>query len=73
MSCRRQSKRAARNAVEQFFREQFGEVPHGYRLHHDGETSWCFYILPDDTTSYVHHDLRIEWYGTSWEPGSSVD
>jgi hypothetical protein len=29
-------------------------------------------VLPedaDDSTSYVHNDLRIEWCGTSWEPG----
>lgn len=33
----------------------------------DGD-GWAFYVLPDDTTSYVHADLTIEWYGTAWCP-----
>jgi hypothetical protein len=29
---------------------------------------WAFALLESDATSYVHQDLSIEWYGTSWTP-----
>ena len=34
-----------------------------------GDRSFSFWILPDDTTSYVHPDGKIEWYGTQWGDG----
>lgn len=30
--------------------------------------SWAFWILDNDTTSYLHEDGRIEWLGTGWYP-----
>lgn len=33
------------------------------RLVEDGEDGWAWWIFDDDTTSYVHHDLTVEWYG----------
>jgi hypothetical protein len=59
----------AQCVIERFFQDKLGEVPPYYRLIHDGDDSWSFWILDDDTTSYVHHDLKIEWLGTAWEPG----
>ena len=45
----------------------------------DGEECWAFWVYPeelppgaDDTTSYVHADLSIEWYGTSWVPSQEA-
>lgn len=67
---KRPRKRDAQRAIGKFFQGQFGEVPPYYQLSADGEISWSFWILDDDTTSYVHHDLQIEWYGTSYVPGA---
>lgn len=44
-----------------------------YRLAEDGEDGWSFFVFFEDTTSYVHHDLKIEWYGTVFEPGKDMD
>lgn len=30
--------------------------------------SWAFWVLENDTTSYLQEDGRIQWYGTEWEP-----
>ena len=30
----------------------------------DGD-GWAFWLHPDDTTSYLHADLRVEWYGST--------
>jgi len=62
----RASEENAREAIDQFLLSIFGEVPY-YDLDADGERCWSFWILEEDTTSYVHPDLTIEWYGTSWE------
>ncbi len=61
----RASEESARNAIDDFLFQQFGEVP-GYSIDADGERCWSFWIIDEDTTSYVHPDLRIEWYGTAW-------
>ena len=29
----------------------------------DGD-GWAFWLHPDDTTSYLHADLLVEWYGS---------
>jgi len=64
----RPTRAAAENAVRAFLNEsELGEAE--FTLVEDGETGWAFYLLKDDTTSYVHEDLSIEWYGTGWEPG----
>ena len=33
----------------------------------DGD-GWAFWIREEDTTSYVHSNLLIEWCGTGWVP-----
>ena len=40
--------------------------PH-FSLVEDGDTSWAFWINDEDSTSYFHHDLKIEWCGTSFD------
>ncbi len=39
-----------------------------YNVVPDGDHCWAFWILYEDTTSYVHPDLRIEWLGTLYDP-----
>lgn len=48
--------------------EHFAECSDGL-LHNDGDDGYAFWLIPSDTTSYVHADLTIEWYGTSWPEG----
>lgn len=36
-----------------------------FEMHPDG-SGWQFWVREEDTTSYVHHNLGIEWYGTGW-------
>ena len=60
----RPSREAAEKAVEQFLDRVLPDCSHSPRLIEDGDDSWAFWIEDDDTTSYVHHDLTIEWYGT---------
>ena len=61
----RANESAARAAIDTLLEQQLGEVP-PYDLDADGERCWSFWVLEEDTTSYVHPDLRIEWYGTEW-------
>lgn len=73
---RRPSEEAARTAIEAYLDHAApGWDVHGYKLIPDGdETSasnkcgWAFWIFEDDTTSYVHENLHIEWYGTAFDP-----
>ncbi|WP_371436301.1 hypothetical protein [Polaromonas sp.] len=51
--------------VEAYLAEVAPDYP-TYRLCEDGETGWAFWIDPRDTTSYVHSDGLIEWYGSAW-------
>ena len=60
----RPSEEAARSAVEAWLNEVAPGYP-DYSLHEDGD-GWCFYIAERDTTSYLNHDLTVEWYGTGW-------
>jgi len=42
-------------------------VPEGHELHSPaGECGWAFWLLSDDTTSYLHEDFTVEWYGTAY-------
>jgi hypothetical protein len=61
----------AENAIGEFIIKTVGMGP-WYELHEDGN-GWQFWILESDTTSYLHADMSIEWYGTSWEPGCEDD
>jgi hypothetical protein len=58
-------------AVDSFLEEKLGAVPPHYTLSEDGDVGWAFWIRHEDTTSYLHPDMRIEWYGTSYAPGSN--
>lgn len=56
----------AEAAVSSFLEGKFGEVPR-FEMIEDGEHGYAFWLDREDTTSYVHHDLKIEWYGTEIE------
>lgn len=65
-----------RAAIDTFLQDVLGAIP-CYDLEEqggNGSACWAFWVLQDDTTSYVHPpdavwpDYRIEWYGTMWEP-----
>lgn len=71
---RRPPEPAARAAIEAWLDEHAPGYL-GYSMCEDGDDDaaegkcgWAFWILDDDTTSYVREDLSIEWYGTSFEP-----
>jgi hypothetical protein len=44
-----------------------------YMLEEDGDDGWAFWIAPQDTTSYIGPDLRIQWAGTGWPDTCSYD
>ena len=58
----------ARKIIRKWLKEEYpGEDP-PFNLIEDGDSHWAFWILPDDTTSYLHPDGLVEWYGSAWEP-----
>jgi hypothetical protein len=61
----RPTEEAARAAIEAWLAEHAPGYP-DYSLCEDGDDGWAFWIAEQDTTSYLHHDMRIEWYGTGW-------
>ena len=74
----RPSREQAEQAITEFLEAKLGAVP-CFGMVEEGEENWAFWIYPeelppeaDDTTSYVHADLSIEWYGTSWVPGQEA-
>lgn len=76
---RRPTEEKAREAVETFLEDVLGNVP-DFTLAEDGDATsapgkcgWAFWVRHTDTTSYIHEDLSIEWYGTSWTAGDSLD
>jgi hypothetical protein len=64
----RPSEEQAEEVISTFLEAKLGSVPY-FILAEDGLDTWSFWIKEDDTTSYLHSNLRVEWYGTSWEPG----
>lgn len=70
LSCNMDKKRPTQEEVElaisKFLAQQFSTPP-SFSLCEDGETSWAFWILEDDPTSYINHDLKIEWCGSNWD------
>lgn len=62
---KRPTEKQARKAIEAWLDEYAPGYP-TYGLCKDGEGSWAFWIVDQDTTSYLKHDLSIEWYGTGW-------
>lgn len=76
---RRPTEAAARAAIEAWLSEYAPGYP-DYSLWEDGDESvapnkcgWGFCVSPHDSTSYVHEDLRIEWYGTGWPESLTYD
>lgn len=78
----RPSHMQAKQVISDFLQVKLGAVPR-FGMVEDGDEGddpqkigWAFWVYPEelplgtsDTTSYVHADLSIEWYGTSWESG----
>lgn len=71
---RRPSEEAARAAIEDFLLEEGYPKDIHFRMVEDGDEDsapnkcgWAFWILQEDTTSYLHEDLKIEWYGSGWQ------
>ncbi len=56
----------AEAAIESFLTELLGVAP-PFSKCEDGDDGWAFWINEFDTTSYLHHDLKVEWYGTSYD------
>ena len=76
---RRPTEAAARAAIEAWLSEYAPGYP-DYSLWEDGDESvapnkcgWGFCVSPHDSTSWVHEDLRIEWYGTGWPESLTYD
>jgi rubrerythrin len=73
---KRPPRRKAAAAVRKFLAERvskeaaarFNEAS-DWKMIEDGDDGFAFWMISSDTTSYVSHDLRIEWYGTAWPDG----
>lgn len=68
----RPSREAAERAVAEFLDTVEPDYP-TVTVAEDGDDGWAFWIDPEDTTSYLHHDLRIEWYGSRWPDSVDYD
>lgn len=53
-------------AITEFLDEEVGGNPN-FQFDLQGDGTWAFWILGEDTTSYLHPDGSIEWYGTEWD------
>lgn len=67
---RRPLKPEAKKAIREFLdsidiKSEFDIIPDGDNDSAPGKCGWAFWINESDTTSYVHEDLSIEWYGTT--------
>ncbi len=74
----RPSHELAEAAVDDFLTRTVGEHTPFSMIEDGDETDgpkcgWAFWVLEDDTTSYLHADLKVEWYGTSYDPDSVVE
>jgi hypothetical protein len=72
---RRPSRELAESVIDAFLTETLGELDVPFELHEDGDESsapgkcgWSFWVRSEDTTSYLHEGLGIEWYGTGYDP-----
>lgn len=68
----RPTQEQADKAITSHLTELYGECP-PFNTCEDGDDGWAFWIWERDTTSYVHEDCGIEWYGTSWTPGADEE
>jgi hypothetical protein len=78
-SNRRPSLSEARAVIEAWLDEWAPGYP-DYSLCEDGDDEsaenkcgWAFWVAPMDTTSYLHEDLTVEWYGTQWPEDFEYD
>lgn len=62
----------ARRAIEKCLDERAPGYP-TYSMTEDGEFGWAFWVVPQDTTSYVGPDLRVQWLGTGWPEDYAYD
>lgn len=76
---RRPTEAEARKAIEAWLDEYAPGYP-DYSLWEDGDESvapnkcgWGFCVSTHDSTSWVHEDLTIEWYGTGWPDDLEYD
>lgn len=76
---RRPSEATARAAIEAWLDEHAPGYP-AYSLCEDGDEDsaenkcgWAFWVCYHDTTSYLHEDLTVEWYGTGWPENYEYD
>lgn len=69
---KRPTEAQARKAIEAWLEQHAPGYP-TYGMCEDGDDGWAFWIVDQDTTSYLHHDLTVEWYGTGWPDQFSYD
>lgn len=55
----------AEKAIKDFLINIYHSIVH-FTMIEDGEFNWAFWIEAEDTTSYLHSDLKVEWYGSSF-------
>jgi hypothetical protein len=58
--------------IEAWLTEQAPGYP-TYSMCEDGDDAWAFWLAEQDTTSYLHADGRVEWYGTGWPENYKYD
>ena len=68
----RPTEAAARAAIEAWLESVAPGYP-DYSLSEDGDDGWAFWVAEQDTTSYLHADMRVEWYGTGWPHNYQYD
>ena len=61
----RLSEEDARQRIEAWLAKEVPGCP-AYSIAEDGDYSWSFWVAEQDSTSYLHSNGRIEWYGTGW-------
>lgn len=68
----RLSEEDARERIEAWLAKEVPGFP-DYSMAEDGDYSWSFWVAEQDTTSYLHSNGRIEWYGTGWPHNYQYD
>lgn len=69
MRAQRPSRKQAEAAVQKFLQDLFEADPPTFTMSEDGDDGWAFTVCANDCTSYVHHDLTVEWYGSAYPDG----
>jgi hypothetical protein len=58
--------------IQSFLEEIFNATDIDFSLIEDGDFNWAFWINEQDTTSYLHQNLKIEWYGSSFNTEEEI-